>query len=214
MLREARSSTEAPSEPLGGGEGVAQVVDGGEGVLDAVLVLEVEDVPGDLRGDVGVAVAVAADPGAEGERPDALGEGEADSGELLVQLLQDLGDGVAVELVQVVDGVAGLVGGLGAGDAQFVGLPEQVDDLGEAAVGLALGGAVPGGVGGGEAGGDVLAVDALQQFADPAELVEDAAAGGLGGVCGEDRAYGQVGEGVLEVLGVGLGELVGGLGEQ
>ncbi len=176
--------------------------------------LEVEDVPGDLRGHVGVAVAVAADPGAEGQRADALGQLQADPGELLLELLQDLRDGVAVELVQVVDGVAGLVGGLGAGDAQLVGLPQQVDHLGEAPVGLAAGGGGAGRVGVREAGGEFLAVDAVEQLADPAELVEDAAAGRLGRVRGEDRPDGEVGQGVPEVLGVGLGQLVGGLREQ
>ena len=57
-------------------------------------------------------------------------------------------------------------------------------------------------------------VDAVEEFADPAQLVEHAAAGGLGGVGGEDRADREVGQGVLEVLGVSVGELVGGLREQ
>ena len=112
-----------------------------EGVGDAVLVLEDQDVPGDLGGDVGVAVAVAADPGAEGQRAGAGGELDADALQLGGEVLQDVADGAGVQLVEVVDGVAGLVGGLGADDAQLVGLPEEVDVLGEpevvaAAVGL------------------------------------------------------------------------------
>ncbi|CAM5253666.1 putative protein OS=Streptomyces antimycoticus OX=68175 GN=SANT12839_058510 PE=4 SV=1 [Streptomyces antimycoticus] len=118
------------------GEGGAQIVDI-QGVGDAVFVLEDQDVAGHLGGDVGVAVAVAADPGAEGEGAGGGGQLDADAYQFGGEVLEDVADGAGVQFVEVVDGVAGLVGGFGAGDAQFVGLPEQVDVLGEPQVGAA-----------------------------------------------------------------------------
>ncbi|GAA3119027.1 hypothetical protein GCM10017687_35780 [Streptomyces echinatus] len=150
-------------------------------------------------GDVGVAVAVAADPGAEGEGAGVVGELDADALQFRGEVLQDVADGVGVEFVEVVDGVAGLVGGLGAYDAQFVGLPDEVDVLGEADVVAAAVGVEDGGV---------------QERGDAPELVEDRAACGLGGVGGEHRADVQVLNGLLQVFGVGVLEPVGGAGEE
>lgn len=164
-----------------------------------MFVLEDEDVPGDLGGDVGVAVAVAADPGAEGEGAGVVGEVDADAFQFGRQVLQDVADRARVEFVEVVDGVAGLVGGFGADDAQFVGLPDEVDVLGEAGVEAAPVAGDDGGV---------------EEGRDPAELVEDGAAGGLGGVGGEDGPDVEVADGVAQVLGVGVLEAVGGAGEQ
>lgn len=164
-----------------------------------MFVLEDEDVPGDLGGDVGVAVAVAADPGAEGEGAGVVGEVYADALEFGGEVLQDVADGAGVEFVEVVDGVAGLVGGLGAHDAQFVRLPDEVDVLRQPGVEAAP-------VGGEDRG--------LEQGGDAAELVEDGAAGGLGGVGGEDGPHVEVADGFPEVVGVGVLEPVGGAGEQ
>ncbi|GAA3231284.1 hypothetical protein GCM10020256_45680 [Streptomyces thermocoprophilus] len=100
-------------------------------------------------GDVGVAVAVAADPGAEGEGAGVVGEGDADAFEFGGEVLEDVADGACVEFVEVVDGVAGLVGGFGADDAEFVGLPDEVDVLGEAGVVAAAVGVEGGGFRGG-----------------------------------------------------------------
>ncbi len=183
----------------GVGEQAAQFVDHLQGVVDAVFVLEDEDVPGDLGGDVGVAVAVAADPGAEGEGAGVVGELDADALQFGGEVLQDVADGVGVQLVEVVDGVAGLVGGLGTYDAQFVGLPDEVDVLGEADVVAAAVGVEDGGV---------------QERGDAPELVEDRTARGLGGVCREHRANVEVLDGLPQVLGVGVLEAVGGAGEQ
>ncbi len=177
-LREVRQVLLEGVEEFAGGAAVADAVGQGaaqpvhvlQGVGDAVFVLQEQHVPGDLRGDVGVAVAVSADPGAEGQRAAAGGQRRAGPLEFGGQILQDVADGALVEFVEVVDGVAGLVGGFGAGDAQFVGLPDEVDVLGEAQVGAAL----------------VEGVGVLQQFGDGAQLGEDRAAGGLGGVGGED----------------------------
>lgn len=104
-----------------------------------------------------------------------------------------------VQLVEVVDGVAGLVGGFGAHHAQFVRLPDEVDVLRQAGVEAAP-------VGGEDRG--------LQQGGDAAELVEDGAAGRLGGVGGEDGPHVEVADGLAQVFGVGVLEPVGGAGEQ
>lgn len=71
----------------------AEFVDEVQGVVDAVLVLEDQDVPGDVGGDVRVAVAVAADPGAEGEGARVVREGDADALEFGGEVLQDVTDG-------------------------------------------------------------------------------------------------------------------------
>ena len=54
----------------------------------------------------------------------------------------------------------------------------------------------------------------LQQLGDPAELGQHGAAGGLGGVRGEDGAHAEVADGLAQVRGVGVLEQVGGAGEQ
>ena len=112
-----------------GGQLATQLVDHGQGVADRVLVLEGEHLERDLGAHVGVAVAVAADPGAERERAGVERQLEAEPGELVGERLEHVRDGVAVELVEVVDGVARLVDDVGTGDAQLVGLPHQVDQL-------------------------------------------------------------------------------------
>lgn len=165
-----------------------------------MFVLEDQYVAGDVGGDVGVAVAVATDPGAEGERAGARGQLDADALELGGEVFEDVADGAGVQLVEVVDGVAGLVGGFGAYDAQLVGLPDEVDVLGQAqVVAAAFAGA-----------GNGL----LQQRGDAAQLVEDAAAGRLGGVRGEDGAHVEVADRLAQVLGVGVLEHVGGAREE
>jgi hypothetical protein len=183
----------------GVGEEAAEFVDEFEGVVDAVFVLEDQDVPGDLGGDVGVAVAVAADPGAEGEGAGFVGELDAYAFEFGGEVFEDVADGARVEFVEVVDGVAGLVGGFGAHDAQFVGLPDEVDVLGQAGVVAAAVGLDDGG---------------LEECGDTTELVEDGAACRLGGVGGEHGADVEVLDGLAQVFGVGVLEAVGGAGEQ
>ena len=183
----------------GVGEQSAQVVDEFEGVGDAVLVLEDEDVPGDGGCHVGVAVAVAADPGAEGQRAGVGGQLDADAFQFGGEVLEYVADGVGVQFVEVVDGVAGLVGGFGPDDAQFVGLPDEVDVLGEPQVVAA-----PVGLDDGR----------VEQFGDAAELVEYGAARGLCGVRGEDGPYVEVLDRLPQVLRVGVLEPVGGAGQQ
>ncbi len=194
-------------QELVGGAGVAdgvrqeaaQLVDHLQGVVDAVLVLEDQDVPGHLGCDVRVAVAVAADPGAEGEGAGLVGEPDAHAGQFRGEVLEHVAHGARVQLVQVVDGVAGLVGRFGAYDAQLVGLPHQVDVLGQPGV-------VAASVGLDDRG--------LQERGDAAQLVEDRAAGGLGGVGREHRADVEVGDRLTQVLGVGVLEAVGGTGQE
>lgn len=206
-LREALQVVLEGGEEFLGGAGVAdrvrqeaaQLVDELQGVVDAVLVLEDQDVPGDGGGDVRVAVAVAADPGAEGEGAGGGGQGDADALQLGGEVLEDVTDGAGVQLVEVVDRVACLVGGLGPHDAQFVGLPHQVDVLGEAGVVAAAVGLDDGG---------------LEECGDAAQLVEDGAPGGLGRVGGEHRPYVQVPDRFAQVVGVGVLEAVGGAGEE
>src|SRR5690606_8992966 len=105
------------------------------------------------------------------------------------QVLQHVPDGPGVQLVEVVHGVARLVGGLGAGDAQLVGLPDEVDVLRQPPVD-----AVPGGGG--------AAARLVEQLGDVAQLGEDGAAGGRGGVGGEDGPDAEVGDGLPQVVGV------------
>lgn len=104
-----------------------------------------------------------------------------------------------VEFVEVVDGVAGLVGGFGAHDAELVGLPDEVDVLGEAGVVAAAVG---------------LDDRGLQEGGDAAQLVEDGAAGRFGGVGGEDGSDVEVLDRLAQVLGVGVLEAVRGAGEE
>ena len=97
--------------------------------------------------------------------------------ERAVELGEQVGHDARGDGVQVVDGGAGLVGGLGSHDAQLVGLPEQVDELGEAALeARQLGGRA------------ARVLDGLHGVGDAPKQVGDRAAGRLGGVRGEDRA--------------------------
>ena len=125
-----------------GGEVVAELVDDAQGVANGVVVLQGENVQHGLGGDVRVAVAVTPDPCAEGEGTGIQRQLEAEPGELVGERPERLRDGVAVERVEVVDRVAGLVDHLGTRDAQLVGLPQQVDQLLQPAPDAALGDAV------------------------------------------------------------------------
>ena len=125
-------------DPHRGGEVGAQLVDDRQRVAQRVGVLELEDVERGRRQHVGVAVAVAADPAAEAQRASVDGEVDAEAGELVDQRLERVGHGVAVQLVEVVDGVARLVDDVGLGHAQLVALPQQLDELLQAALDAAL----------------------------------------------------------------------------
>ncbi len=171
-----------------------------QGVGDAVFVLEDQHVPGDLGGDVGVAVAVAADPGAEGQRAGAGRQRDADAFQFGGEVLQHVADGV---LRGVRRGSRRRCGPR----RRVLGVPPAVRRSATAGR-CSRRGAGPGaGRSGGAAGG-------VEEFGDAAQLVQHAAAGGLGGVRGEDRPDVEVPDGLAQVLGVGVLEAVGGAGEQ
>ncbi len=97
------------------------------------------------------------------------------------------GDGV-----QVVDGGAGLVGGLGAHDPQLVGLPQQVDELGEPALERGAGRRR-----GRRGSSSVATVSAILRSRSMTERRR-----GLGGVGGEDGAVLEPGDDLLEQVAV------------
>ena len=151
--------------------------------------------------DEGIAVAVSADPGAEGDERGQLGEvgldavlGGEGGGHLGVEDGKRGEDGGLV----VVERHAYLVAHGGAGHADVVGLPE-----------------------GGDLGDDVLlegfqlrlghgdAVKLLQQGGDAAALGHDGAARDFGGVRGEDRGDGDAIEQRAGVCGGDAGKLEG-----
>ena len=97
-------------------------------------VLQVQDLQGHRGRDVGVAVAVTAGPGAEAQRARGRRQRDVEPGQLAVELLEQVGHDLGGDRAQVVDRRAGLVGRLGPHDPQLVGLPQQVDELGEASL--------------------------------------------------------------------------------
>ena len=105
----------------------------------AALAVDPHRLERQLGGDVGVAVAVAADPAAQDEGPRALRQVQAHAGELLVELGEHLGHGAASELVEVVGHRAGLVEHRRTLGADLVGLPDEVDETVQPDLGLLLG---------------------------------------------------------------------------
>ena len=136
--------------------------------------LQRQHLPSDRGGHVRVAVAVTADPGAEGQRP-GLGRQPATMPlQLGGQVDGQLGQRLVDQLLQVVHRVACLIQRRRTMPAQLVGLPDQVDHLGQLAV-LSL----PGGAAGlGRSG---------QHVGQPTQLGQDGAAAGLGRMRGEHR---------------------------
>ena len=144
---------------------------------------------GDARGarsDEGIAIAVAADPGTEGDEAGQIGEVGLDAvlggqgcGDFGVEHGKRGEDGG----LEVVQRHADLVAHGGAGHADIVGLPEG-GDLGDDVL-----------LDGFEFGlGDGDAVELLQQGGDAAALGHDGAARDFGGVRGEDRRDGDAGK--------------------
>jgi len=148
-------------------------------------VLDEQHVPGHGRGDVRVAVAVAADPGAERERGGGDRHLDAQLGQHRGQVGQHPRRRPGGELAQVVDRVARLVPRVGADQPQLIGLPQRVDELGQALLGagpLALVRPV----------GRLAAGLGIELVGDGAQLGQDRPAGRLGGVGREDRPDAQV----------------------
>ena len=156
-------------DQVGRGQVAAQHVDDRDRIAQAVVVLEDEYAARGVGPHVRVAVAIAADPGAEGQRPRVGSQLESEPAELVGQLLEHVGHGVGMQTVEVPNRVAGLVDHVGLRNAQLVGLPEQVHRLLE-----------PRGR---------TRVRPLEQLRDLAQLVEHGSAGGLGRVGGEHRPH-------------------------
>ncbi len=119
----------------GAGELLEDVFEAMEVVAEDQIAGHGEGGGGGFGGDEGVAVAVAADPGAEGDEEGEVGEGgDPGFGELLGEGVADFGvedgDGCEEGGLVVVEGHAHLVADAGAGGADVVGLPEG-GDLGE-----------------------------------------------------------------------------------
>ena len=191
-------------DPHGGGQVAAQLVDDVQRVPDGMVVLEREDVEGRLRGDVRIAVPVAADPRAERERTGVERQLDPDPRQLLAERLQRVRDGVAVQRVEVVHGAAGLVDHVGTREAELVGLPQQVDQLAEPAADAAPGDRVA---------VAARAVPLVEEPRDLPHLREHGAARGLGRVRGEDRPQPEVPD-VVGELGPGVpagGDAIDGL---
>ena len=143
--------------------------------FDGTPTLEVEDGERGAGRDVGVAVPVAADPGAEADWGAVGVEPFADVLEDGGHVVEELGHGVPDRLVDVVEDEAGLVEGVGSVVADLVGLPHGLDELVDAPVDARL-------VGRGAPRLGAL----LDEVGDAGQLVEDRPTGGLGGVGGED----------------------------
>ena len=167
---------------LGAAELGGQRVDRTQQLLQRAVVLQLQHGRGHLRRDQGVAVAVAADPAPEAQGAGVGRQLDADARELGVQLVEQVAAHPAQQLLQVVDRRPCLVGGGGAVDAQFVGLPDQVDRLGEPAPDAGL------------VDRGLARIGALvQQLADALQLGEHGATRRLGGVGGEHRPHVEAG---------------------
>ena len=204
VLGQAQQQVLRHGRDAGGHAQVAhEIVDRGDEVGDPPLVLDGEDVEGDLGGDVGVPVPVAADPRAEAEGPGPHAQVDTQAGQLPGEVLQDVGHDRPAQLLEVVLDGAGLLRRLGLALAQLVGLPHEVDHLGEAALDP-----VP------LHGRGILA--GPEQLGHLAHLGEHRPAGGLGGV---RREHGAQLEPADDVVDEGRGHPVGldpvdGLGQE
>ncbi len=185
----------------GVGQDGNQFVHHADADADGVLVLDLQDFPGDRGRHVGVAVPVAADPGTKTDGCVLGREGDAVLTEQFRELREHLGHGVGQDAAEVVDRVAGLVHGGGAHLAQLVGLPHLVDDLRKLAV-------LP------AARGGALLRRLGQDIRELADLVQHGTSRGLGGMSGEDGADVQPVDHFLEYARPGLrGDFGDGLGQ-
>ena len=176
-----------PDEPRRDRELLHELLDQAELDAHAALGVDAHRLLGELRGDVRVAVPVAADPAAQHQRAGAVGQRQPHPRQLLVEHRQHLGHGVVPELLEVVGRRAGLVEHRRPLRTDLVGLPDEVDEP-----------AQPGLL---DLVGQVLGED----VGDPAELAEHRLALRLGRVRGEHRLELEAGEGGGQFVGVGLG---------
>jgi hypothetical protein len=147
---------------------------------------------GDGRRDVGVAVAVAAGPGAEPQGRRRQWELDAEAAQHLGEIGEHGGHRDACRVLEVEERVAGLVDRLRPLPAQLVGQPEQVDHLGQSAVG-------PGGKLRSGRQRRLGRLD-VEDLGDGAQLRERRPASRLSRVGGEDGPYGQAAGRDLHVL--------------
>ncbi len=166
----------------------AQPVDQRAQQPDAVHRLERQHLARRRGSDVGVAVAVATDPGAEAERAHVGGQVDPERHEPVAQLLEDVGQGTGRQPLEVVDDVAGLVGRLGLLEPDLVGEPQQLHRLLEPAR-------------------PTRVVGLLQQGGDATQLVDRRAPGDLGRVGGEDGTHGDLLEQRRDLVGTDPGLL-------
>ena len=98
-----------------------------------------EDLLGDGGCHEGVAVAVAAHPGPEPDRHGRGGELHPELAQTRCELVDDLGQHLVGQLLEVEEGRAGLLDGARPVDPQLVGLPQPLDHLGQPALASARG---------------------------------------------------------------------------
>ena len=141
--------------------------------------------------DIGVAVAVAADPTAEAQEVRHL-EGMAREGlsQCPAQAFLDLGRQVEERCLEVVEPVSHLVQDAGPVSAGLLGLPQRREFFTEA---LECGGALVGGRG--------FEVEPMQQTGQAVKLGEHGTTLGLGRMCGEHRHDQQPVQNALHLLG-------------
>ena len=96
-----------------------------------MLALEAEDGQRDLRRHERVAVAVSADPGAEAQRPATRRELGAEAAELDGEIIEQVGNDELGQLVEVEQRRARFVERGRPLTTDLLGLPEQVDELGQ-----------------------------------------------------------------------------------
>ena len=159
----------------------------------------------DVRGDERVAVAVAADPRPQHQWPRVVRDGEPDGACLALELADELGDGVARQLLQVPADRARLVRDRGLARPDLVGLPQEVDEPGDLVVVVLTEEPPPGGVG----SSDMRWRPAVECLADPAQHPQHRLARRLGGVRGEHRPQLEQLQGLLHLGPRLAGELLG-----
>ena len=144
------------------------------GLTDPVVVLQPENIQRHFRGDVGIAIPVAANPGAERQRPLARAARRTDAAQGVPPFGQDGANHRASEFVEVVDGITGLIERFRLGHSEVVGQPQQLHHLGQTTVGPGTGFGV-------------------EEVGHRAQVAEDGPAGGLGRMSREDGSHGHPG---------------------
>lgn len=149
--------------------------------LEGTTAEQAQGFGGDFRGDERVAVAVAADPGAEGQARDVAGGEEFIDGESGIapgfgEVQVEPVEGGGKEVAQVMDGIAQFAEDIGADEVDFAGAPEGFEG-GDDAVADAAAFAV----------GEFRVFVADELVVEGAVTFAHGTAFGLGWVGGEDR---------------------------